>query len=53
MMRRCPSQKYYLRRLPNEKVAMLHTSAATLAMMQQLIADIMPEVEVMHWLKNL
>lgn len=31
-----------------KKVAMLHTSAATLAMMQQLIADIMPEVEVMH-----
>ena len=31
-----------------KKVAMLHTSAATLAMMQQLIADIMPDVEVMH-----
>lgn len=31
-----------------KKIAMLHTSSATLAMMQQLIADIMPEVEVMH-----
>ncbi|ELN4156168.1 aspartate/glutamate racemase family protein [Citrobacter braakii] len=31
-----------------KKVAMLHTSAATLTMMQQLIADIMPDVEVMH-----
>lgn len=35
-----------------KKVAMLHTSAATLTMMQQLIADIMPDVEVMHWWKN-
>lgn len=31
-----------------KKIAMLHTSSATLAMMQQLIADIMPEVEAMH-----
>lgn len=31
-----------------KKIAMLHTSAATLAMMQQLIADIMPQAEVMH-----
>lgn len=31
---------------------MLHTSSATLAMMQQLIADIMPEVEVMHLVKE-
>ena len=31
-----------------KKVAMLHTSAATLTMMQQLITDIMPDVEVMH-----
>ena len=31
-----------------KKVAMLHTSAATLTMMQQLIADIMPDVEVIH-----
>lgn len=31
-----------------KKIAMLHTSSATLAMMQQLIADIMPEVEVIH-----
>lgn len=31
-----------------KKIAMLHTSSATLAMMHQLIADIMPEVEVMH-----
>lgn len=31
-----------------KKIAMLHTSSATLAMVQQLIADIMPEVEVMH-----
>lgn len=31
-----------------KKVAMLHTSSATLAMMQQLTGDIMPTVEVMH-----
>ncbi|WP_054179806.1 aspartate/glutamate racemase family protein [Trabulsiella odontotermitis] len=31
-----------------KKIAMLHTSAATLAMMQQLIADIMPQADVMH-----
>ncbi|HEM7925326.1 TPA: aspartate/glutamate racemase family protein [Citrobacter farmeri] len=31
-----------------KKIAMLHTSSATLAMMQQLIGDIMPEAEVMH-----
>ncbi|KNC91573.1 aspartate/glutamate racemase family protein [Trabulsiella odontotermitis] len=31
-----------------KKIAMLHTSAATLAMMQQLMADIMPQAEVMH-----
>ena len=31
-----------------KKIAMLHTSSATLAMMQQLIGDIMPHAEVMH-----
>lgn len=31
-----------------KKVAMLHTSSATLVMMQKLISDIMPEAEVMH-----
>lgn len=31
-----------------KKIAMFHTSSATLAMMQQLIGDIMPEAEVMH-----
>ena len=31
-----------------KKIAMLHTSSATLAMMQQLIGDIMPEADVMH-----
>ncbi|AWT03649.1 aspartate/glutamate racemase family protein [Escherichia coli] len=31
-----------------KKIAMLHTSSATLAVMQQLIGDIMPEAEVMH-----
>lgn len=31
-----------------KKIAMLHTSSATLQMMQQLIADIMPQAEVMH-----
>ena len=29
-----------------KKIAMLHTSSATLAMMQQLIGDIMPEADV-------
>lgn len=31
-----------------KKVAMLHTSSATLSMMQQLIGNIMPEAEVIH-----
>lgn len=31
-----------------KKVALFHTSSATLAMMQQLIGDIMPDAEVMH-----
>ncbi|MBW7981998.1 aspartate/glutamate racemase family protein [Enterobacillus tribolii] len=31
-----------------KKVALFHTSAATLQMMQQLIGDVMPQTEVMH-----
>ncbi|MCU5774817.1 aspartate/glutamate racemase family protein [Erwiniaceae bacterium BAC15a-03b] len=35
-----------------KKVAMFHTSSATLALMQQLTSDIMPQVDVMHLIEE-
>lgn len=35
-----------------KKVALFHTSAATLPVMQQLIGDIMPQAEVMHLVED-